>query len=179
MNKLEQFIEQLPCGFLRGPADTAELIKLDRFFQVLVRCGGCRFTCSVQYLDHLCKCVAAGKEGLTSNLWLSQARRVRLTKGNLMDVQTLNQTDRDWIKWVYERAKRYEQRIPENGWLYMMELSGPDGAHYTLFAPPGATHDDIRKAKAYCQNNWDCTGFTVVTGIELVNKRTRIRTCQR
>jgi hypothetical protein len=60
MNKLEQFIEQLPYGFLRGPADTAELIKLDRFFQVLVRCGGFRFTCAVQDVDHLCKCVAAG-----------------------------------------------------------------------------------------------------------------------
>lgn len=78
-----------------------------------------------------------------------------------MDKETL-----EWAKWTHERAKRYNQRIPENGWLYMSELSGPDGAHYTLFPPGCATDESINQAKGFCRNHWDCTGFTIITGIE-------------
>jgi hypothetical protein len=46
-------------GFLTE-ADMPELIRLDRLFPVLVRCGGCRFTCGAQYLEHLMACIKAG-----------------------------------------------------------------------------------------------------------------------
>lgn len=61
MNKLQQFIksEDPQCGFLRD-TDIAELVKLDRLCQVLVRCGGCRFTCSAQDVEHLEQCIKAG-----------------------------------------------------------------------------------------------------------------------
>lgn len=59
MNRLQQFIQSKPCGFLTD-ADMPALIELDRLCPVLVRCGGCRFTCGAQYLEHLIKCVEAG-----------------------------------------------------------------------------------------------------------------------
>lgn len=61
-NRIQQFIERKNAesyGFLRD-TDMAELIALDRLFQVLVRCGGCRFTCAAQDVAHLVKCVEAG-----------------------------------------------------------------------------------------------------------------------
>jgi hypothetical protein len=39
-------------GFLTK-ADVADLVKVDRLYQVLIRCGGCRFICAVQDVDHL------------------------------------------------------------------------------------------------------------------------------
>lgn len=39
-------------GFLLN-ADIAELVKLDRLCPVLVRCGGCRFTCGAQDAKHI------------------------------------------------------------------------------------------------------------------------------
>lgn len=62
MNKLQQFIQRInneTCGFLRD-TDMPELIALDRLCQVLVRCGGCRFLCAAQDVEHLIKCVEAG-----------------------------------------------------------------------------------------------------------------------
>lgn len=59
MNKLQQFIASKPCGFVTKD-DMPELIALDRFCPLLVRCGGCRFTCAAQYLEHLMKCIEAG-----------------------------------------------------------------------------------------------------------------------
>lgn len=59
MNKLQSFIQSKPCGFLTE-ADMPELIALDRLCPVLVRCGGCRFTCAVQDVDHLVACISAG-----------------------------------------------------------------------------------------------------------------------
>lgn len=62
MNKIQQFISRINqerCGFLID-SDIAQLKALDRLFQVLVRCGGCRFLCSAQDVDHLIKCVSAG-----------------------------------------------------------------------------------------------------------------------
>jgi hypothetical protein len=57
MNKLQQFIQS--HSFLRD-TDLPALIALDRLCQVLVRCGGCRFTCAAQDVAHLVKCVSAG-----------------------------------------------------------------------------------------------------------------------
>jgi hypothetical protein len=59
MNKLQQFIQSKPCGFLRD-TDMPALIALDRLFPVLVRCGGCRFTCGAQDFEHLERCLVAG-----------------------------------------------------------------------------------------------------------------------
>lgn len=59
MNALQQFIQSKPMGFLRD-TDIPKLIALDRLCQVLVRCGGCRFTCSAQDVGHLIECVEAG-----------------------------------------------------------------------------------------------------------------------
>lgn len=59
MNALETFLNSKPYGFLTS-ADMPELVKLDRLFQVLVRCGGCRFTCAAQDVAHLIKCIEAG-----------------------------------------------------------------------------------------------------------------------
>lgn len=60
MNKLQQFIQSQPCGFLTSREDEDTLIALDRLFPMLVRCGGCRFTCAAQDIRHLVKCVEAG-----------------------------------------------------------------------------------------------------------------------
>ena len=35
------------------PHDIVELAKLDRFHQLLVRCGNCRFTCAAQYAEFM------------------------------------------------------------------------------------------------------------------------------
>lgn len=59
MNKLQQFIHSVPLGFLKSE-DIAPLIAIDRLCYVLVRCGGCRFTCAAQDVEHLIKCVSAG-----------------------------------------------------------------------------------------------------------------------
>lgn len=59
MNNLQKFISSKPCGFLTD-GDMPALIELDRLCPVLVRCGGCRFTCGAQYLDHMIKCIEAG-----------------------------------------------------------------------------------------------------------------------
>lgn len=59
MNKLQSFCAALECGFL-SEAQIVELEKLDRLFPVLVRCGGCRFTCGVQDYAHLSDCISAG-----------------------------------------------------------------------------------------------------------------------
>jgi len=39
--------------------DLAELARLDRLRQVLVRCGSCRFTCAAQYALHLIDIIRA------------------------------------------------------------------------------------------------------------------------
>src|SRR5881392_2872760 len=59
MNKLQEFIDSKPMGFL-SEADIPKLIALDRLCPVLVRCGGCRFTCGAQDVQHLMRCVEAG-----------------------------------------------------------------------------------------------------------------------
>lgn len=59
MNALQAFIQSKPCGFL-VEADMPALIALDRLCQVLVRCGGCRFTCAAQDVAHLIKCIEVG-----------------------------------------------------------------------------------------------------------------------
>jgi len=59
MNKLQELIKREPFGFLSAEA-VQELVKLDRLFQVLVRCGGCRFTCAAQDVAHLARCIEAG-----------------------------------------------------------------------------------------------------------------------
>ncbi len=60
MNTLQTFIASLPGGFLHDHKQTAKLRELDRLCPVLVRCGGCRFTCAVQDVEHLIKCITAG-----------------------------------------------------------------------------------------------------------------------
>lgn len=59
MNKLQQFIQSKPMGFMDS-GGVSELVKLDRLFPVLARCGGGRFTCAVQDVEHFIKCVSAG-----------------------------------------------------------------------------------------------------------------------
>jgi len=58
MNALQTFIASVPCGFLKS-TDMPKLIELDRLCPVLVRCGGCRFTCAAQDCAHLIKCIEA------------------------------------------------------------------------------------------------------------------------
>ncbi len=59
MNELQQFIQSKPMGFLTDK-DIPQLIALDPLFPVLVRCGGCRFTCGAQDVVHLEACIKAG-----------------------------------------------------------------------------------------------------------------------
>ena len=60
MNKLQTFLATLPSGFICTQDQERELHTLDRLFPVLVRCGGCRFTCAVQDLGHLKRCIDLG-----------------------------------------------------------------------------------------------------------------------
>ena len=51
---LQKFLQRIHddhCGFLRED-DVAELAKLDRLHQLLVRCGCGRFTCAAQDVKH-------------------------------------------------------------------------------------------------------------------------------
>ncbi len=59
MNKLQQFIASKPGGYLKD-TDILTLVALDRLCPVLVRCGGCRFTCAAQDVAHLEACITAG-----------------------------------------------------------------------------------------------------------------------
>lgn len=59
MNKLQQFIQKHPGGFITD-ADMPKLIKLDRLCPLLVRCGNGRFTTAAQNVAHFIKCVEAG-----------------------------------------------------------------------------------------------------------------------
>lgn len=59
MNALQSLLATLPCGFLTAET-LPKLIALDRLHPVLVRCGGCRFQCAAQDVEHLMKCVDAG-----------------------------------------------------------------------------------------------------------------------
>lgn len=59
MNALQTFIASLPGGFITSEQLPA-LAQLDRLCPVLVRCGGCRFTCAAQDVTHLIRCVVAG-----------------------------------------------------------------------------------------------------------------------
>lgn len=47
LNQLQNFIASKPGGFLKD-TDLPELTRIDRLCPVLVRCGGCRFTCGAQ-----------------------------------------------------------------------------------------------------------------------------------
>lgn len=46
-NSLQRFILLRPGGFIKQ-SDMPELAAIDRLCPVLVRCGGCRFTCAAQ-----------------------------------------------------------------------------------------------------------------------------------
>lgn len=48
-----------PFGFITA-ADLPAIIEADRLTPVLVRCGGCRFTCAAQDAAHLARCIVAG-----------------------------------------------------------------------------------------------------------------------
>lgn len=77
MNKLESFIAGLPCGFITEK-QLPELIALDRLHPVLVRCGGGRFTCGAQDVEHFLKCVAAGGDYVRDvSLPVGSAERAR------------------------------------------------------------------------------------------------------
>lgn len=43
----------------------------------------------------------------------------------------------------------------EHDMLYNMEITGPQGARYTLLKELQHTPKDIRKAKSYLRNNFD------------------------
>jgi hypothetical protein len=55
---LAQFITARPFGFVVA-ADMDELIALDRLLPVLVRCGGCRFTCPAQDVARIVTAILA------------------------------------------------------------------------------------------------------------------------
>jgi hypothetical protein len=61
MNALQEFVASTKseCGFL-SKDKLAALIVIDPLCPVLVRCGGCRFTCGAQYVDHMLQCITAG-----------------------------------------------------------------------------------------------------------------------
>jgi len=63
----------------------------------------------------------------------------------------------------FRRAKEFRDVIPgiPKEVYYLSELSGPSGAHYTIFREPNRTDRDIRMAKSACRQHWDVTGFTV------------------
>jgi hypothetical protein len=56
VNLLLRRITDEQHGFLME-ADLKTLAKADRLRQVLVRCGGCRFTCPAQDAEHLIEAV--------------------------------------------------------------------------------------------------------------------------
>lgn len=58
MNALQDFIASKPFGFIKS-TDMPALIKLDRLCPLLVRCGGCRFTCAAQDADKLMGAIIA------------------------------------------------------------------------------------------------------------------------
>lgn len=63
MNKLQAFIlvtKENTYGFITSPAQLNELKRLDQLCQLLVRCGGCRFLCAAQDVEHLMTCIVAG-----------------------------------------------------------------------------------------------------------------------
>lgn len=51
---------------------------------------------------------------------------------------------------------------PPRGLWYSWELSGADGAHYTLFREPHHTDEDVARAKARCREQFDVTGFSII-----------------
>ncbi len=57
MNTLQEFIQEHP--YVTDKV-VEELVKLDRLCQLLVRCGGCRFMCAAQDVQHLVRCIEAG-----------------------------------------------------------------------------------------------------------------------
>jgi len=59
MNTLQTFIKSQPYGFITDK-ELLKLVAIDRLCQVLVRCGGCRFTCAAQDVAHLETCIKAG-----------------------------------------------------------------------------------------------------------------------
>jgi hypothetical protein len=46
-------------GFVTLP-EVAVIAEADRLRLLLIRCGGCRFLCSAQYVTHLIACIEAG-----------------------------------------------------------------------------------------------------------------------
>ena len=48
-------------GFITE-ADIEDLVEVDRFRQVLIRCGGGRFTCAVQDVDHFISMILKSKD---------------------------------------------------------------------------------------------------------------------
>lgn len=58
MNELQQFIKSKPFGFVTE-AELPHIIKLDRLFPLLVRCGNGRFTAPAQDLAHFIQAITA------------------------------------------------------------------------------------------------------------------------
>ena len=119
MNALQSFIASKPCGFLRD-ADMPALIALDRLCPVLVRCGGCRFTCAAQDVAHMIACVSAGgdyvrdvsfpvgaqdraaawvqEEGIPKTIHRANQNRASDLVGHLPDRRRLRNVEgEDWI----------------------------------------------------------------------------------
>ncbi len=59
MTNVQRIIYQAECGFL-SMEQVKALIVADRLYQVLVRCGACRFICAVQDVEHIAACIDAG-----------------------------------------------------------------------------------------------------------------------
>ena len=61
MNALQTFVASTKpeCGFL-SKDKLAQLIAIERLCPVLVRCGGCRFTCAAQDVATMIRYVEAG-----------------------------------------------------------------------------------------------------------------------
>lgn len=54
--QLAELLVTFPFGFMTEE-QAKQVEAVDRLCPVLVRCGGCRFTCGVQYLSHLIECI--------------------------------------------------------------------------------------------------------------------------
>ena len=73
---------------------------------------------------------------------------------------TIVDTDEKTDIYSYYRDVRFGN-VTKSGVVYHDELSGPGGAHFTLYKEPGTTPEMIADAKVQLKNERDVTGFGV------------------
>lgn len=68
---------------------------------------------------------------------------------------------KDTRKPAKRRSETLDQFTPQTV-LFDLHLTGPQGAHYTLYPiAPLHTEKDVKEAKQFIRNSFDPTGFTV------------------